>query len=219
MRNPKEIYIDNLLTLYLLKHSQDKGYCIDGPLKFQKLAFISELEMTTQKEKGLHLKFFRYNLGPYSKDLAEDYKKLEKLGLAKHYKITSATVDILNFLWDELEKINDNRLIVDKIRETINRYGKYPGPNLTNKVYDMKMEPHDMPGSKLKIRDIPPFTDLLVPEIFKANVIFDVPNDLLDILEEEFKLSDKARERINKEWPMFLEKGEKKLLNVLSERV
>ena len=216
MRTKKEIYIDYLLTLYLIRYSEENNYHIDGRLKFQKLMFISEINMLNKSEKGLHLKFFRYNYGPYSRELAEDYKELEKRDLITNFKITSAGIEILNLLWEGVKGINKNRSIANELEKTVNHYGKYNGYALKDIVYKMKIKPHDMPGQELRIRNIPLFVDLIVPENFKTNVKFDMPDDVLGIFEEELKLTPEARERIDKEWPAFLGKGYRKLLNVAS---
>lgn len=216
MRKQKEVYIDYILLLYLLHYCQEKKSLIDGPLKLQKLVFISELNMTNKSEKGLHFKFFRYNYGPYSKELAEDHKELKNLGLVSAYRTSNKGIEILKLLWDAIQAEKKNSDITHEITEAIDRYGKYAGSQLVNMVYNMKMEPHDMPGHTMRIKDIPTFTDLIVPEVFEASIKFDISDELLNIFEEELQLSDKARERINKQWPAYREKGEKKLQSLLS---
>src|ERR1039458_77453 len=75
-RTPSEEVWDQIFLLNLFKCSSEP---LDN-LKIQKFVFVSEDEARHKGLAAAHFPFFRYNLGPYSKVIANDVRRLQDFG-------------------------------------------------------------------------------------------------------------------------------------------
>jgi len=183
MRSLKEQVVDKLFLLYTIKRTNELPVGISGNLKLQKLCFLGEWELMKSEAKGLHFKFFRYNNGPFSKDVAEDYKFLaqKRRVYGSIYQLTPDGEILLDSFLKSTRDISDNAIFFDILDKVIKKWGNYFGQALMNEVYKMKIKPHDYPDREMTIRDIPIHSDILVPEMWNNFVkLFDLPDDLVE---------------------------------------
>lgn len=202
MRANSEVLIDRVLSL-LISSVADKNGGISGSLKFQKLTFLSEWELIQKGIKALHLKFFRYKWGPYSKELALDQRYLMENGyLSGGFVLKEKATGLLDYFLSVASENEVNKEVIRTIIGTCEEYGKYTGLRLQRIVYDMKITPHDMPSATLKIADIPAFVDIFVPEVLKLTRRLELPDFLLKDIAEDFEgreLSTAEKAKLDKE--------------------
>lgn len=191
-----------MLALFLVSVAEEHGG-ISGNLKFQKLAFLSEWELIKKGIKALHLKFFKYKLGPYSKELMLDQQDLVEKGyLTGGYTLKEKATDLLDYVLSVTSDSDINKEAFRSVIETCEEYGKYNGLRLQRIVYDMKITPHDMPASTMKIVDIPTHVDIFVPEVLKLENELELPDFLLRDIAEEFEgreLTEAEKSKLDKE--------------------
>lgn len=215
MRKKSEILIDKILLLYLFSVAEKTGG-IDGRLKFQKLVFLSELKLLEKEIKSLHFKFFRHYFGPFSKELWIEYDDLKNKKLVNiNYTLPEKTKYFLDYVTTILKEINCNIEIFNIINDTCRKYGRYSGRTLTNIVYKMEIIPHDLPGEKMKIKDIPSFFDILVPEFFESSWTLEIPEFLLKDIRSEFEMKDLKEDEIER----LMEETEDRLIKEIKNKV
>jgi uncharacterized protein YwgA len=78
MKTEKQKITQALLLLRIL--AQDKNTF--GNLKLQKQVLLNELARIKSNIGGLYYKYFRYQLGPFSAELASDFQWVTNVGLA-----------------------------------------------------------------------------------------------------------------------------------------
>jgi uncharacterized protein YwgA len=213
MRLQTEIIQDRLLQLYLISSIQKNGF-IDGNLKLQKLAFLLEWQLMLNNIKALHFKYFRYRYGPFSKELQSDNQNLQTEGYLTHqFNLTGKAVDLLEYVIEPIAKHGANQEIFNQLEDICVAEAKTSGSKLTDKVYRMEIVPHDMPGRPIKIRDIPAFVDILVPETFDSRYKLEIPADLIADIEEEFS----GRTLTKKEEERLINESTRRLAKLISE--
>lgn len=211
MRTEKQIIKDKILLLYLISLAK-KINDIEGNLKLQKLVFLTEWKLMDSDIKAFHFKFFRYRLGPFSKELLCDYNNLkEEKYLKSFFNLTEKAVNFLEYALESIKNLGNNSKIIDKINEICTIYSKYTGIVLTNKVYNMEIEPYDLPGQKMKIKDIPTFFDILVPENFEAKNKLEIPDFLLEDIKQEFENTELTQEEENN----IMEESENRMIELI----
>ena len=202
MRANNEVLIDRVLSLFISSVADENGG-ISGNLKFQKLTFLSEWALIKKGIKALHLKFFRYKWGPYSKELTLDQRYLMEKGyLTGGFVLKEKATDLLEYFLSAASDSEINKEVFRTIIGTCEEYGKYTGLRLQRIVYDMKITPHDMPTATLKIADIPAFVDIFVPEVLKLTHQLELPDFLLKDIAEDFEgreLSAAEKAKLDKE--------------------
>lgn len=181
MRTLKEQTIDQVLLLYLFFLGNEQGGMY-GNLKHQKLTFIVEKELVDNKIKAVHFKFFSYNLGPYSKELAEDIKTLIGNGfITTSGKLTERGHSFLSQCKERIFGMNEH--IISLISQNVKKYARFDGKRLKSIVYGLKVRPHDLPYQELKVKDIPLFLDIFVPELFTDfELSFNLPEEDIESL-------------------------------------
>jgi hypothetical protein len=78
-RTPKDKILDRFLTLYVLTRAS-KHVPKLGRVQLQKIMFLSEWKMISQKMKGLNYNYIKFEHGPYSPELQDDMDRFAKLG-------------------------------------------------------------------------------------------------------------------------------------------
>jgi uncharacterized protein YwgA len=183
MRELKEQIIDNLLLLYIVNRTNELGNNIFGKTKLQKLCFLAEWQLMKHDMKGLHFNFFRYINGPFSKDLAKDYDFLVKNQNLYTYvfNLTADGKNILNAFLKCTRSISHNSNFFEILDSIIKKWGKYCGTDLMNFVYEMNIHPYDIPDREMKIREIPQYHDILVPEKYmRFKKQFNLPDEFVE---------------------------------------
>ena len=199
MRTIEEQTIDRLLMLYMIQKVIEFSFTVYGRLKFQKLSFHVESGLMKQNLKALHFKFFSYAHGPYSKDVSLDAKFLVEREFLRGdypYAVTEMGKNLLSSFLTSSELPKCSSQLFEQIEITLKRWAKYDGSQLRDEVYKMRITPHDLPGRKMRIRNIPVYTDILVPEAYTAKQEFVLSDDLLEDFLYEFSLTPEDRHRI-----------------------
>jgi uncharacterized protein YwgA len=188
MRSDQQKFWDIIAILHLFGCANQIAQ-IDGNLKIQKLAFIYELKGQEKNFKAAHYRFFRHNLGPYSKDLANDVLALKKLGFitSTTNQLTGRGTFILEYLAPYLQSAETATQLFAILEGVCREYGRFSGPQLVNKVYGMTVPVIDYGNEKWKVKDIPSFTDILDPQkiaqlkeaqVFPEDVLADIRDEL-----------------------------------------
>lgn len=206
--------ISQLLLLLRILAKDDK---IWGNLKLQKQVFLNELKLVNSGMGGLYYKYFRYQLGPYSADLATNFQWITNLSLAHKtsYKLTDRGRYLVEFVDGTLRDYQNNAKIFDAVDKTTEKYTAYTGQQLMNMVYKMTIEPEDMPGKNVMIRDIPICTDILSPEHHQFKIELSFPQQILKDIKTEIAFDDERKMKSQKHLPRLLKESEKQLRDSL----
>ena len=167
---------------------------VNGNTKAQKLMFLTELKAQQLGIALAHFRFFRYQLGPFSKDLACDIENLEDAGLL--YKSSRRLTKRGRFLHDYVlgaleddgldHKVMEALELVEEIGAT---YGKKHGTALMNLVYGLTVPVSDW-GRDEKVVNIPAFIDILDPLQTPGLVdIQPLTDDLIQDIKNELSIS------------------------------
>ena len=212
MKTEKQKIAQTILLLRILHKDNN----ISGNLKLQKEVFLSELRLLNQKLGGLYYKYFRYTYGPYSKELAETLKSLADRGFVHKstYTLTERGTYFIEFVEAMIGDYRQNSKILKVVDSTVKEYERYSGPRLTNIVYELKVIPRDMPGEEVKVKDIPVFCDILVPEESEMAVNFEIPSQVLDDIKTELEIDMESWERMAERNPDSLKRAKQKLLAI-----
>jgi uncharacterized protein YwgA len=212
MRKPSEIIQDKILILYSFLLAEKYGE-IQGRLKFQKLVFLAENELMENDIKALHFKFFKYQFGPFSKELLTDYLELNNNNfVSSYFTLKNKAKNFLEYILTPLIEIKNNHNAFKIITETFAKYAKYTSTRLMELVYDMKIIPYDIP-IEMKIKNIPAFIDILAPEYFNAKETFEIPDWLLEDAKDEFESSELTKIESNR----LIEESINRLANAIRE--
>lgn len=194
VRNHSDIIRDNLLLMYLISKTRKNDL---GITKLQKLIFLVESILSNDNLRTFSYNFYRWNYGPFSKEIYKDEEALVENDLindSRTIQLTERGEKLLN----QCEEIfEDNKIILDKVNDIIQFYDKYSLPEIKEIVYASKIV---VDGESQTIDDIPKGRDLQI-NISKneASDIFKINNDwenTLDILlDSEF--SDSIEDAFN----------------------
>jgi hypothetical protein len=132
----------------------------------QKLTFLSELTGRSKNLKTAYYKFFRYTYGPYSSGLANDVRSLETLRLIdpESRELTDRGRYLLSYTRAETEQSETAMASLATIGEIVEGWGWLRGWHIVDKVYELSVPVDDLNGEKIRVKDIPLHTDILVPD-------------------------------------------------------
>lgn len=214
MKTEKQKISETLLLLRILQ----KDHNIDGNLKLQKEVFLTERNLLKSHSGGLYYKYFRYTLGPYSKELAEKFKLLVKLGFVHRtsYMLTERGTYLVEFVEGILRDYQHNSRIFEIVDSTVAKYKRYSGPQLKTIVYNTDVESHDQPGKKLKVKDISVFTDIFVHEDFEDMPSLEFSPSLWDALKTELSMDKETWESLPEKKQDTLRRAKKQLLTAIA---
>ena len=162
--DPKTELVNRLLLLWLIDDASKRGSI--GITKTHKLTFLSQYEMTKQKEKGFSYNFTKWEMGPVSTDLADDVFWLgdNQFINIKRFKKQSQTIDGQQFKCSKmgLKILNDfremfvrNNMFTQKIYAVNRQYAGRNSQELVQIVHSMPnpsycdMSIHDTPLNEL----------------------------------------------------------------------
>lgn len=189
IRNRKQTIWDYVATLKLFDEVNKVG-TMDGNLKLQKLTFIAELEGLEKGIASSHFRFFRYNYGPFSKDLVGDVQQLTNLGFCSaSMKLTKRGQFFLDYIRPEVEHSDAALQAYEVFERVAKEYGRRGGTSLMKTVYRLVVPVYELGGQKVKVDDIPFLTDILVPTC-EQNLTEAAPfsEDMIADLEEELRI-------------------------------
>lgn len=160
-------------------------------LKIQKVVFISEDE---GRKKGIAVadfKFFRYDLGPYSKALANEVRRLVDFGFIDPETLqpTKRGKYILEYLTELSSESETTKASLDILDAVCKEYGSIKSSRLVDTVYRRNVRVSGLGGTEMRVRDIPPCTDIIDPIRDGLQAVAEIPEDLLEILEVELSLT------------------------------
>jgi hypothetical protein len=189
-RSISQKHWDYLATLSLLDCA-NRVYPVEGNLKIQKLGFIFEL---VGRDKGIrsgHYRFFRYQLGPYSKSLANDVKFLKDLGFLNRSsnQLTNRGKFLIDYFLTPLSSApvaSESLRILNTVCE---KFGRYSGNALRGQVYNMEVKVSGCANRIMKVRDIPFKADILDPVMDRSSrEIEPFPDDMASDLTAELSI-------------------------------
>lgn len=200
MREPFQKYWD-LTTVLCMFEFANRIAPIDGNLKIQKLGFISEWRAQEARVLAAHYKFFRYQFGPYSKDLANDVGFLKERGFVDVFnRLTARGNYLVEYIRPEIERNENSALSLEIIKGVCSEYARYSGIQLKRQVYEMVVPVIDYNNCPLKVRDIGYFTDILDPmKLTGLKECANFPDDTVDDLKREFYIPPETLDPANEE--------------------
>lgn len=166
---------------------------IEGNLKLQKLVFICELKGLQESLKPFYFRFFRYSLGPYSAELANEVKFLENAGfiVSTTKRLTRRGRYVLDYVKAAAGETKKVTRTVSIIKEMTRRYGRHSGDRLKKLVYGMEVPVYDLGGRIEKVENIPLFLDILNPTGMRgASLTQAFDRRLMQDLAEEFAITE-----------------------------
>lgn len=205
--DPRDRAIDLALLAYILK----KAAPFYGRTKLQKTTFLAEHALSEIGLTGPRFTFFRYNNGPFSRQLWDAYDFLHAQGFARQADQPALT-DRGVVLVDYVAELRDetNRKFFTRLDSTLEDCRHRKGAQLMRAVYQLELPvDHQM----IKVEDIPIGVDLIVPQ---GEPSLRVPSDLRRLLIEELELTDDRLVTARAEAPAAFEKLVEVVLN--SER-
>lgn len=216
IRSRKQIIWDYAATLKLFEEVSKVGE-MDGNLKLQKLTFLAELEGLKIGLAVSHFKFFRYNYGPFSKDLVGDVQQLTDMGFCTAgRKLTKRGQFILDYIKPEIERSDAASNAFALFGRIAEEYGRRGGKSLMNSVYRMVVPVYDLGGQEVRVEKIPFHTDILVPTCEKdLTEVIPFDAEMITELEEELETQP---ELLDSENPSY-QKSVKEALARLSRTV
>jgi hypothetical protein len=177
MRKPHEIAIDRALLLCLLRLVEPHGSMSD--VKVQHLMFLCELKLFDQQLKGLHLEFFRYAYGVFSKDLDNDLLWLRKKERLENFTVPERAQGALKVFSEVLEANETNRQIGEIVNAVVVTYAAHDASTITAAVEAIELSTPEQPHFKVAIRDISFHTTLLVPARIEVKAELTLPAPFL----------------------------------------
>jgi len=176
-RTPKDKIIDRFLTLYVLTKASKQTQKL-GKTQLQKIMFLSEWRMISQKMKGLNYNYIKFEFGPYSPELQEDMDRFAKLGATRSstLKPTDKGFNIIDDFASVIEANKPFFAILDRYTRSCTSVELQ---DLLDKVYALR---HPI-RRNMTIEETPLKTPLLYPiDESKAEETFAInKNDLEDL--------------------------------------
>jgi uncharacterized protein YwgA len=187
MQNAEMEVWDSAFLLALFACSQEP---LDN-LKIQKIVFISENEAREEKLKAANFTFFRYNLGPYSKELANKVRMLEDANFIdpETRRPTSRGEYVLDYLSECTGESPEIARALEILYKVCKKYRGTRSSRLVDAVYKMEVPVTGLNGQLMKVRDIPLCTDILDPERENLPKSPSLPQEMIDDLKVEFSLT------------------------------
>lgn len=214
MKTKKQKMSQSLLLLKILQEDEN----ILGNLKLQKQVFLNELKLLESDMGGLYYKYFRYNYGPFSSDLWTDFTVLANRGFIHKttYRLTERGQYLIKFVEGSISKYQNNEKIFDLIKHTTGKYRKYTGSQLMKIVYNLAVEPEDIPGEKVKIEDMPTFTEILLPECHTFKYELKIPDYLLDDIKSELAMDKETWNNLEENHVQAIKRATQELKNAIA---
>ena len=212
MRTEKDRALDAVWLLYALNKAH-----ASGRTKMQKSMFLVELKLQEQELPTPHFRFFRYNNGPFSRQIWDDFDELASKGFVhkSSFEPTERGMFLLDFAVSEFKVINRMANALEAADEVLEFCKPRSGLALMNYVYGLEVVPAEIAysGEKMKVEDIPMFWDILDPPSDGA----DVAPDLIQMLGQYFSVSDEDVRSEMERLPQTTDEAIQKLSSALAE--
>lgn len=183
LRSFNELVMDNLLLLYLIDKTNRKGK-LEELFKLQKLVFLVENNLIRKKIKAFNYVFFRWQKGPFSKDVSVDFGLLLDNGIITKDKEGIRLTKVGKELLKNCKKLlEENNSILKYFDTIINKYAPMSVSEIKEKVYNFKVTVPRL-RKRMRIEDIPEGKIILFKvSRKKAKEIFKIDDEWLDTIE------------------------------------
>lgn len=177
-RNHIECLVDMLLQMFLISETY-----INGITKLQKITFLTEHRLVSNRIKALNHRFYLHHYGPFSRSLYDDYDYLMANGIIVEESGVQITKTGKRILAGCEPLFKKNKEIMTEIRSSVRKFGPLPFDTLIGEVYNMEIVP--LKGSiPVKISAIPKGEDLLRKlETSEAQQSFSIDDEWVDTLD------------------------------------
>ena len=169
MHTSAQLAWNRIATLALLREGRPNSAQSIDNLRIQKLGFRSELKGQSRGNLPAFFKFFRYDLGPYSKELAWQVRALEERDFINSETrcLTWRGQYLLEYIEPEIRRFEAARNALEIIRETCEECRSIRlSSRLVDQTYEMQVPVAGMGNQIMRVRDIPMNTDIIVPPPF-----------------------------------------------------
>jgi len=186
MMTRSQIAWNKVAVLALLRDGRPRNFQSIDNLRIQKLGFRSELKGQEEGNLPAFFKFFRYDLGPYSKDLANQVRALEERDFidTETRCLTWRGEYLLEYVEPEIRKFEVAQRAIETIRKTCEECRNIrASSSLVNQTYELEVPVAGMGNQIMRVRDIPMNTDIIVPASFVPLPMLS-PETIADIEEE-----------------------------------
>ncbi len=182
MRNKKQKIIDMLLNLRMIQEVSKKT-AFDGLLMLQKTVFAAAEKYKESNERVLSESFYRWDWGPMSEEVYEDFGQMKDLGLIQGEKdeeieLTERGASVLTAV---NEVFQDNVGLLGPLDEVALNVRDLD--TLLDEIYSMKVYVEEL-DDEMEIGKIPEGTEMLSPVWEdKAKAVFRIDNSWLETLD------------------------------------
>jgi hypothetical protein len=186
MHTGAQLAWNRIATLALLRDGRPKNFQSIDNLRIQKLGFRSELKGQSTGNLPAFFKFFRYNLGPYSKELAMQVRGLEERDFVDSETrcLTWRGEYLLEYVEPEIRQHEAAQRAIETIRETCEECRSIRASSkLVDQTYELEVPVAGMGNQIMRVRDIPMNTDIIVPPHFLPHPMLSA-NTIAEIQEE-----------------------------------
>jgi hypothetical protein len=190
MLTPAQIAWNRVALLKILDGAHKANNAPVDNFAVQKLSFVSELNGRSHNLQAAYYKFFRFTWGPYSSVLANDVRLLESIGLIdpESRQITERGRFLLGYIQTEIDESEAARLALDAISKTLEEWGGKRGWQIVNAVYELTVPVDERGGEKMKMKDIPLHTDIILPSIPGVQDVLPFSDQMLADIEAELAI-------------------------------
>lgn len=175
-RTLKEKVIDQFITGYVINECYNTyNVTFLSETKLQKLVFLSERKLISQRIKALNYSYLAYKRGPFSFEVRHDFEKYKLIENIDDQYINS--IDNINKIiadFSDILKRNDE--IINRIDRVLKQYAFLDLDELLERVYNLSYK-----GRKIR------YIKLKTPLLFRlyensSSKIFDITEEELDDL-------------------------------------
>jgi hypothetical protein len=166
MHTSAQLAWNRIATLALLRDGRPKHFQSIDNLRIQKLGFRSELRGQSTGNLPAFFKFFRYDLGPFSKELAWQVRALEERDFINSETrcLTWRGEYLLEYVQPEIRQYEAARRAIETIHEVCEECRSIRASStLVDQTYELEVPVAGMGNRTMRVRDIPMNTDIIVP--------------------------------------------------------
>ncbi len=162
-RTDRDRLLDSAVLLYLWAGAQSRaGDAAGDRLKLAKLAFLAANDLYWNRIKAVNLSFFRYQFGPFSRDLYANWDELTAAGHLveeEQFRVTEQGQNLARQFGEQVLGAEPNAEIRHRLDCLLDTYAPLSTEALLDRVYKMRCRALDLPGLHT-VRDLPMYTDL-----------------------------------------------------------
>jgi uncharacterized protein YwgA len=193
---------NHIAALILLREGRPKHFQTIDNLRIQKLGFRSEIKGQQDGQLPAYFKFFRYDLGPYSKELANEITALEIRDFVNPATrcLTWRGEYLLEYIQPEIKRFEAAQKAVETIQMICEEARSIRlSRKLVDETYEMQVPVAQFSNRIMLVKDIPMHTDIIIPDPSYIPPV--LSNEMVANLEEEWKIDpavlDESSEAFN----------------------